>query len=40
MVGMIEIEFILLYGETELLQREEGLAPVKMGPPRTGSRLQ
>lgn len=39
-LGMIEIAFTLLCGETELLQREEGLAPARMGPQRTGSRLQ
>lgn len=40
MHGMIEIEFMLLFGETELLQREEGLAPARMVPLRTGLKLQ
>lgn len=40
MHGMIEIEFMLLCGGTELLQREEELVLARMGPPRTGLRLQ
>jgi len=39
-VGMIEIAFMLLCGETELFQTEEGLVPVRMGPRETGLRLQ
>lgn len=40
MAGMTEREYMLLYGETDPLEREEGLAPARMGPPRTGLKLQ
>jgi hypothetical protein len=39
-LGMIETAFMLLYGETELPQKEEELVPARMGPQRTGSKLQ
>lgn len=39
-IGTIETAFMLLCGETELLCRQEGLAPARMGPRRTGLRLQ
>lgn len=39
-IGMIETEFMLLCGETEFFHREEGLATARMGPRRTGLRLQ
>lgn len=39
-IGTIETAFMLLCGETELLHREEGLAPARTGPQKSGLRLQ